>query len=97
LWRWRARGGPSRDAYDALWGAIADWTTRTPVDVRAVLPTRRSIREGDAVSWTRTGTDSVITIALAAADAPDSAHRALTLRFSGDAPTVSTPPLAAGR
>ena len=101
LWRWRARGGPSRDAYDALWGAIADWTTRMPVDARAVLPTRRSLREGDAVSWTRTGADSVIPVTLrrvaAPAGAPDSAAQALTLHFSGDAPTASTPPLASGR
>ena len=94
LWRWRARGGPARDAYDALWGAIADWSTRVAVDVRPALPARRWIRQGDRVAWMRTGADSIVPLMLRAASG-DSA--ALTLRFSGDARTVTTAALLPGR
>ena len=95
LWRWRARGGPARDAYDALWGAIADWSTSVAVDARPALPMRRGIREGDPVGWQRTGTDSVVALTLRSSD--DSVARPLTLRFAGDARTATTPPLPAGR
>jgi hypothetical protein len=96
LWRWRARGGPARDAYDALWGAIADWSTSVAVDVRPALPARRWLREGEAIEWLRTGADSLVTLTLRAATG-DSTSRSLTLRFSGDARTVTTPALAPGR
>jgi hypothetical protein len=96
LWRWRARGGPARDAYDALWGAIADWSTRVAVDVRPALPARRWIREGERVAWTRTGADSIVPLTLRAAGG-DSATRSLTLRFTGDARTVTTDALRPGR
>ena len=95
LWRWRARGGPARDAYDALWGAIADWSTSVAADVRPALPARRGLREGDAVEWLRTGTDSVVRLTLRAAG--DTASRPLTLRFPGDARSATTPALPAGR
>ena len=95
LWRWRARGGPARDAYDALWGAIADWSTRTAVDVRPAIPARRWLREGEPLGWTRTGADSVVAVTLRAAG--DSAAHAITLRFSGDARTTTTPTLPGGR
>jgi hypothetical protein len=98
LWRWRARGGPARDAFDALWGAIADWTTSVAVDVRPALPARRWLREEEPVAWMRSGSDSVVAISLR--ESGDSAAhrppRALTLRFGGDARTASTPPLPAG-
>ncbi|MFL5561525.1 MAG: hypothetical protein ACJ79K_08630 [Gemmatimonadaceae bacterium] len=100
LWRWRARGGPSRDAYDALWGAIADWTTNTPVDVRAALPARRWLRAGDPVEWIRTGTDSVVAMTLrrsgAGVAATDTAGRELTLHFPGGARTTTSPSLNPG-
>ena len=95
LWRWRARGGAARDAYDALWGAIADWSTSVAVDVRPALPSRRWIREGDAVAWRRTGADSVVALTLHAE--ADTATRSFTLRFTGDARTATTPTLPAGR
>ena len=95
LWRWRARGGPARDAYDALWGAIADWTTSSPVDVRPALPARRWLREGEPVQWLRSGGDSVVQLSLRAASGDTSAH-AITLHFSGDTRTANTPPLPTG-
>ena len=99
LWRWRARGGAARDAFDALWGAIADWTTTVGVDVRPALPSRRWSREGDAIGWTRTGVDSVVTLTLrrAAGATPDTTGRLLTLRFSGDSRTTTTASLPPGR
>lgn len=106
LWRWRARGGAARDAYDALWGAIADWSTSVAVDVRPALPARRWLREGEPVPWLRTGADSLVELSLRATrgaegGAADSAARSsaqsFTLRFAGDARTAATPPLPAGR
>jgi hypothetical protein len=96
LWRWRARGGPARDAYDALWGAIADWSSSVAVDVRPALPARRWLREGEPVRWLRTGPDSLVPLTLHAASG-DTAARALTVRFPGDARTATTPALPAGR
>ncbi|HET9003386.1 MAG TPA: hypothetical protein VFN39_05215 [Gemmatimonadaceae bacterium] len=95
LWRWRARGGPARDAYDALWGAIADWSTSVAVDARPALPARRWLREGQAVEWLRTGADSLVSVTLRAAT--DTTPRPLMLRFPGDARTVTTPALLPGR
>jgi hypothetical protein len=96
LWRWRARGGPARDAYDALWGAIAEWSTSVAVDVRPALPARRSLREGDAIEWLRSGADSVVALTLRAATG-DTTPRPLTLRVHGDARTAATPTLPAAR
>ena len=95
LWRWRARGGPARDAYDALWGAIADWSTSVAVDARPALPVKRWLREGDPIAWQRTGTDSVVAVTLRSAG--DTVTRSVTLRFAGDARTATTPALPAGR
>lgn len=95
LWRWRARGGPARDAYDALWGAIADWSTSVAVDARPALPARRWLREGQAIEWLRTGADSLVSVTLRTAT--DTTPRSITLRFPGDARTVTTPPLPQGR
>jgi hypothetical protein len=29
FWRWRTRGGPPAEAFDAVWGSIFDWVTTT--------------------------------------------------------------------
>lgn len=96
LWRWRARGGPARDAFDALWGAIADWSTSVAVDVRPALPARRWLREGEPVQWLRSGADSLVTLTLRAPSG-DTTPRPLTLRFAGDGRTAATPTLPPGR
>lgn len=99
MWRWRARGGPPRDAFDALWGAIADWTTSVGVDLRPALPSRRSVREGDPIAWTRTGVDSVVALTLRRTDdaTRDTTSRSLSLRFTGDSRTTTTASLPPGR
>ena len=98
LWRWRARGGPPRDAFDALWGAIADWTTTAAVDARPALPARRWFRAEEPIGWIRSGADSVVDVELrsdrGAGDAPG---RPLVLRFAGDARGTTAPALAPGR
>ena len=99
LWRWRARGGPARDAFDALWGAIADWTTSAAVDARAVLPEKRWFRAEERITWRRTGADSLVALQIRADAAPvaDSAGRGVALHFSGDDRGATTPPLPPGR
>lgn len=94
MWRWRARGGAARQGYDALWGAIVDWTTSRPGDARAALPARRWARAGERLDWRRTGADSLVSGTLR-----DEAgrERALALAFAGDDRDAQSPPLAPGR
>jgi hypothetical protein len=95
LWRWRFRGGTASDAFTALWGSIFDWLAAERADRRAAVPDERLVRAGDMVRWRRgSASDSLVAIAL---------HRrgstrvdSLTLRFTGGATVVETPPLAAG-
>ena len=94
IWRWRARGGASRQGYDALWGAIADWTTARPGDVRPALPARRWARAGERIDWRRTGADSAVAVVLR-----DDAgrERTIDLAFAADARDARSAPLPPGR
>ena len=95
IWRWRARGGASRQGYDALWGAIADWTTARPGDARPVLPARRWLRAGERVEWRRTGADSVVAVTLL--DSARGQRARVEVTFSGEARDARSAPLAPGR
>ncbi|HEX8849338.1 MAG TPA: hypothetical protein VF761_07400 [Gemmatimonadaceae bacterium] len=94
IWRWRARGGASRQGYDALWGAIADWTTARPGDVRPTLPARRWARAGERIDWRRTGGDSTVAVVLR----DDAGHeRTIGLAFAADARDAQSAALPPGR
>lgn len=93
---WALRGGRSREAFTALWGAIFDWASAGRGDIRAARPVPGATRAGDPVSWRRGGADSVVVVRLTARGmsplpaAPDS----LVLRFGARTETA-TPPLPA--
>jgi hypothetical protein len=80
---WALRGGRSREAFTALWGAIFDWVSAGRGDTRAARPVAGVLRAGDPVTWRRGGTDSVVSVRLAArgAAAKAVAGDSLVLRF----------------
>jgi hypothetical protein len=100
---WALRGGRSREAFTALWGAIFDWLAAGRGDVRAARPVAGIVRAGEPVAWRRGGGDSVVTVQLAkrgpapaTASGTAAAPTALTLRFSDRSFETSTAPLPAG-
>lgn len=95
MWRWRARGGVPGDAYNALWGALVDWVSRTRPDARSALPEARAVREGDVITWRRGGTDTVVKVVLRRRDRTEWVDT-LHLVFSGGSTTTQSPPLRAG-
>ncbi|HEY4218398.1 MAG TPA: hypothetical protein VGM67_14755 [Gemmatimonadaceae bacterium] len=95
LWRWQFRGGVSSDAFTALWGSIFDWLAAERADRRAVVPDDRLLRAGDPVRWRRgSASDSIVPVVLRARGSTRA--DSLTLRFTGAANIVESPPLAAG-
>lgn len=94
FWRWRFRGGPSGDAFAALWGGTLDWLAAERRDARAVAPDAPLVRAGEPVRWRRGGADSLARVVLRRRGAADSV--ALEVRFDAGAAVAATPPLAAG-
>ncbi|WP_434480520.1 hypothetical protein [Gemmatimonas sp.] len=92
---WSLRAGRSRDAFTALWGAIFDWVSAGRGDLRAARPAPGLVRAGEPVLWRRGGTDSVVTVQVAARGATGPKTDSLTFRFGTQYDAQSTP-LAAG-
>ncbi len=92
---WSLRAGRSRDAFTALWGAIFDWVSAGRGDLRAARPAPGLVRAGEPVLWRRGGTDSVVTVQVAARGTTGPNTDSLTLRFGTQYDAQSTP-LAAG-
>ena len=94
---WAMRGGRSREAFTALWGAIFDWVSAGRGDLRAARPVAGVLRAGDPVTWRRGGADSVVPVRLSArgAAAKAGAGDSLLLRFGARYETLSAP-LSAG-
>lgn len=86
---WSLRGGRSREAFTALWGAIFDWLSAGRGDVRAARPVAGMLREGDAVQWRRGGADSVVALRVSRRVA----RGAAAASTSASAPAVAEPPL----
>lgn len=61
---WALRGGRSREAFTALWGAIFDWVSAGRGDVRAARPVPGVVRAGEPVVWRRGGADSLVSLRL---------------------------------
>jgi hypothetical protein len=96
---WALRAGRSREAFNALWGAIFDWLAAGRGDVRAARPAAGIVRAGDPVVWRRGGGDSVVTVRVTRRGVGPSSTGAgdsLTLRFGGQAFETTSAPLAAG-
>lgn len=92
LWRWRSRGGAARDTYLALWGALADWALAERASADAIAPAIRTVREGEPITWRRSGIDSLFTVTLDGGAQP----RTLQLGFAAGARSVVTPAPPAG-
>jgi hypothetical protein len=89
---WALRGGRSRDAFTALWGAIFDWVSAGRGDLRAARPVPGVVRAGEPVLWRRGGADSVVRVKVvprATTVAPAAATDAVSLRFGGRYETAS--------
>jgi hypothetical protein len=95
---WSLRGGRSRDAFTALWGALFDWLAAGRGDVRAARPVQGIVRAGEPVLWRRGGADTVVAVQLrkraGGTLATDSAT--LTLRFTNQRFEAASPALAPG-
>jgi len=80
---WALRGGRSREAFTALWGAIFDWVSAGRGDLRAARPVAGVVRAGDPVVWRRGGADSLVSVRLTAraATPQPTAADSLLLRF----------------
>lgn len=94
LWRWRFRGGPSADAYAALWGGIFDWLTAERPDPRAALPAEGVVRAGEMIRWRRGRGDSLVKVVL---ERRGSTQRdSITLAFGSGSTVARSDPLPAG-
>lgn len=98
---WALRGGRSREAFTALWGAIFDWVSAGRGDVRAARPLAGIVRAGEPIRWRRGGRDSVVTVQVrprataGAVSAAAAGTDSVILRFGGRYEAES-PPLPAG-
>lgn len=95
---WSLRGGRSREAFTALWGAIFDWVSAGRGDVRAARPVAGVLRAGEPITWRRGGADSIVVVRISSrgSSANSSATGdSLTLRFGTRYETTSSA-LAAG-
>ena len=89
---WALRGGRSRDAFTALWGAIFDWVSAGRGDLRAARPVSGVVRAGEPVVWRRGGADSVVRVRVvprATTGGPAPATTAVPLRFGSRYETAS--------
>lgn len=92
---WALRGGRSREAFTALWGALFDWLAAGRGDPRAARPAAGSVRAGEPVPWRRGGADSVVAVTIRRREGTGTA-RALTVRFPAEAMETATTPLPPG-
>jgi hypothetical protein len=94
-WRWRFRGGPSADAFAAMWGGVFDWLAAGGDDRRAAVPAGAWTRAGEPVSWRRGARrDSSVVVVLRRLDG--AGVDTVTLAFPGDATIAESPPLPMG-
>lgn len=100
---WSLRGGRSRDAFTALWGALFDWLAAGRGDVRAARPVQGLLRAGDPLLWRRGGADTVVAVQVrrrepgAKTSPSDSgAAQTLTLRFADQEFETASPSMPAG-
>lgn len=94
--RWRVRGGAAADAYNALWGSLADWLATGASDVRAAVPASALLHAGEPVSWRRgSAGDSVVRVMLERRGSPAWSDT-VTLTFGVAADVVESPPLDEG-
>jgi hypothetical protein len=91
--RWGLRGGEAADALPAMAGAVAAWLAESAPDGRAAVPAAAAWREGERVSWRRTGRDSVVVLSWTRVGEPRgaTARGTDTLRFSGTQDVVAGP------
>lgn len=90
--RWRARGGVSEVAFQALIGGATDWLLGARGSAAAAVPATAIVREGEVVRWRRgTSARSLVTLTRDG----DRATRRDTLVFASAA-TATTPALEAG-
>ena len=56
-WRWAFRGGPARDAYTRMWGALTGWIAQEQAQVAgaAIRPVTRTVERGSALRWIAPG------------------------------------------
>ncbi len=97
---WSLRGGRSRDAFTALWGALFDWLAAGRGDVRAARPVQGVVRAGEPVLWRRGGADTIVAVRLRprmpSGGAATADTGALTLRFTNQRFEAASPALPAG-
>lgn len=94
--RWRVRGGTANDAFNALWGSLADWLATGASDVRTATPASALLHAGEPVSWRRgSAADSVVRVMLARRGTPAWSDT-LVLTFGAAADVVETAPLDEG-
>jgi hypothetical protein len=94
--RWRVRGGTAADAFNALWGSLADWLATGASDVRAAIPASALLHAGEPVSWRRgSAGDSAVRVMLARRGSPAWSDT-LTLTFGAAADVVESAPLDEG-
>jgi hypothetical protein len=91
---WSLRGGRSREAFTALWGAIFDWVSAGRGDVRAARPVPGVMRAGEPVLWRRGGGDSVVAVRIVPRG-PSTLPDSLRVRF-GSRYEATSASLAAG-
>ncbi len=96
---WALRGGRTREAFTALWGAIFDWVSAGRGDVRAARPVAGLTRAGEPVLWRRGGADTLVTVAITRRSVGQAASTpvdSLTLAFPSRSFDVTSTPLPAG-
>ena len=94
--RWRVRGGAAADAFNALWGSLADWLATGASDVRAAVPASALLHAGEPVSWRRgSAGDSVVRVMLQRRGSPAWSDT-VTLTFGVAADVVESAPLDEG-
>ncbi|HEY0929016.1 MAG TPA: hypothetical protein VGE27_03775 [Gemmatimonas sp.] len=96
---WALRGGRTREAFTALWGAIFDWVAAGRGDVRAARPVAGLTRAGEPVLWRRGGADTLVAVAITkrgAAPSADATTDSLTLTFPSRSFDIASAPLPAG-
>ncbi len=92
---WSLRGGRSRDAFTALWGALFDWLAAGRGDVRAARPVQGVVRAGEPVLWRRGGADTVVAVRLQKRGATGDTST-VALRFTNQRFEAASPALAPG-
>jgi hypothetical protein len=93
--RWRVRGGAAADAFNALWGSLADWLATGASDIRAAVPVSALLHAGEPIAWRRgSAADSIVRVMLSKRGV--NSVDTLTLTFGAAADVVETAPLDEG-